>query len=44
MAVRDAGRRSVGAGHDQNLLEKRQTDVHWRAEIGRGAGAVDLLP
>ena len=44
MAVRDAGSRSVGAGHDQNLLEKRQVDVHWRAEKGRGAGTLDILP
>ena len=43
MAVWDAGRRFVGAGHDQNLLEKRQTDVRWRAEKGCGTRTLGLL-
>ena len=43
MAVRNVGLRFVSAGHGQNLLEKRQTDVHWRTEKGRGTRTLDLL-
>ena len=43
IAVRDVGLWFVSAGHGQNLLEKRQTDVHWRTEKGRGTRTLDLL-